>query len=609
MQPSKDHTKHVRAFFRKAQQLQPETRIRQNRDSEVLEAVHTAIESLKLCPNRLWAVTRNLPDGLENIPRGSFRPGKKCDYFREQERVMTNVAFNSHFPSQVLNEAARLGECTAWNFTGQSLVRQPAGYMAISHVWSDGTGTGAWPEKGVNRCLWHFFIRVAKTLQVSGIWWDTASLPRDKTARAKAISRMHRNYEDARVTFVHDCFLREIDWDDSDPRAAAEGASLAIIMSPWFGRGWTALELAKSSKVKIMFRKGKRYILKDLDNDILSASTDQTPAYHIATQAIQNLRRGTITSIDDLLAILGPRSTSWSRDLAVIAALLTGIEFTSTDSQQEIYQTILRKIGRVSHRHLFQNSATMSKGFNWCPANIPNMPFASRPASLLVEDNGNLVGTWKVFQIGSISKRVLAWIGVPPLTGVAIRSALENPNQHVFMVEPDGKDFAGALLVKVLGRHRMFQRLCSRDVGFLPFHPAQNLQAKTTINLEVGLGDTDMIEQADKYVQLPIHLAAERGHVNVVKALMAKSTNINQRSIGDEQTALHIAAWSGSLAVFRLLAAKSALDLMDNRGQTALHIAAALSYLPVVSLLLQRGAKVYAKDERGWTPMAWAARN
>ncbi|KIW93983.1 uncharacterized protein Z519_05298 [Cladophialophora bantiana CBS 173.52] len=308
------------------------------------------------------------------------------------------------------------------------------------------------------------------------------------------------------------------------------------------------------------------------------------------------------------------------------------------------------------------------------------MPFASRPASLLVEDNGNLVGTWKVFQISSISKRVLAWIGVPSLTGVAIRSALENLNQHVFMVESNGKDFSGALLVKVLGCHRMFQRLCGRVVGFLRFQPAQNRQTNTAINLEEGLGDTDMTEQgevkawrtvtscfldfrgksmpikasqsltsyrldssrpavavvvadavgclseksnaldaqgdskanalhraawkgkeevvsdlnqkvdqyaADKYVQLPIHLAAERGHVNVVKALMVKSTDIRDASVMNR---------------LRYIARLGAL-------QTALLIAATLSYLPVVSLLLQRGAKVNAKDKRGRTPMAREARN
>jgi hypothetical protein len=60
------------------------------------------------------------------------------------------------------------------------------------------------------------------------------------TLRAKALTDMHRNYEEAEITLVHDCFLRNLKCVD------AETACFAIVMSPWFSRGWTAVELAKS---------------------------------------------------------------------------------------------------------------------------------------------------------------------------------------------------------------------------------------------------------------------------------------------------------------------------------------------------------------------------
>ncbi|KAK8920779.1 hypothetical protein VCV18_008082 [Metarhizium anisopliae] len=50
----------------------------------------------------------------------------------------------------------------------------------------------------------------------------------------------------------------------------AEIAGFSIVMPPWFCRGWTSLELAKSHKVKITFKsRNGRHVIKNLDVDIL----------------------------------------------------------------------------------------------------------------------------------------------------------------------------------------------------------------------------------------------------------------------------------------------------------------------------------------------------
>ena len=53
-------------------------------------------------------------------------------------------------------------------------------YVAISHVWSDGTGIGVQEQGRVNRCLFEFFIQLCDEMGCKAIWWDTISLPSER---------------------------------------------------------------------------------------------------------------------------------------------------------------------------------------------------------------------------------------------------------------------------------------------------------------------------------------------------------------------------------------------------------------------------------------------
>jgi len=61
------------------------------------------------------------------------------------------------FSRTELERAARSGDPTVWSLTGKALLGPQRPYMAVSHVWSDGMGTGAWPAGEVNECLHAFF--------------------------------------------------------------------------------------------------------------------------------------------------------------------------------------------------------------------------------------------------------------------------------------------------------------------------------------------------------------------------------------------------------------------------------------------------------------------
>ena len=356
------------------------------------------------------------------------------------------------------------------------------------------------------------------------------------------------------------------------------------------------------------------------------------------------------------------------------------------------------------------------------------MHLASCSATLRVERDGNLAGLWKAFQIGSISESALAWIGIPPLTEVALRSALNAPKQHVYLVEPEAKDLSRALIVAVLGRHRTLHRVCCKLIGMLPFHPTQSLKSKAAIDVEAMLGDTDMadddgkqawsivrscrlmpkvngfkdikalrnskinhlmgyfgargsaktsertetsplpapIEQRfsipyvivsvdgpvpmdgfnidsqyryertalhcavwrdhqeivsdlisqranqtveDELGNQALHLATERGNLNIVKMLTSSEVDVSQKCRSDGQTAFHRGALSGSIPVVELLGPKSHLDALDKSGQTALHISASQSYFLMTRLLSEWGVDTSFQDNRGRTALWWAARN
>jgi ankyrin repeat protein len=511
-------------------------------DDGLLEAVDMGTTKYGFCPNRIWAAAQSfkricdLPillrpdvDKHEEMFCSDGKPRnhqtenhKQCGIdFCEQSQVNFTSIPQRHespsckqgsykqdsckpcepldglFPRAVLEKAFDKEKThendqdkhipTAWQLNGAAIVEDGQKYMAISHVWSDGTGAGAWDGLKVNKCLYHFFRKLAwEEFGCEGIWWDTICIPGKKKLRAKALATMHVNYEKAEVTFVHDCFLRSLPWVN------AETACIAILMSPWFSRGWTALELAKSKTVKVAFKgngKGNgKPDIKDLDEDILIRDeTSDLKRHEIASGVMSRLRKkfrngslgdGSLgngpINIDELLLMLSSRHTSWARDMAIISAHLVKAEITGEESQQDIYKKILKKVQGLRHAHLFHNLPTMSSGPSWSPVSLFNMPRLStepKDPPLIIE-GGEAVGKWKIVQLGRIPKELYVWKDIHPFITAKIRAGLKHEDQHVFLVEPSKEELERALLVKLIGSGETIR---CQFVGSMYFdqHPKQ----------------------------------------------------------------------------------------------------------------------------------------
>jgi ankyrin repeat protein/predicted Ser/Thr protein kinase len=105
--------------------------------------------------------------------------------------------------------------------------------------------------------------------------------------------------------------------------------------------------------------------------------------------------------------------------------------------------------------------------------------------------------------------------------------------------------------------------------------------------------------------------AVTYGKVDLVKSMLAKGANINERD-SDGNTALMVASEGTSyltnpVAMMQMLIdARASLEAQDSRGRTALHRASTEGRTNAVALLLNSGALTNPKTHDGQTPLAVA---
>ncbi|XP_056872434.1 ankyrin repeat domain-containing protein 6b [Takifugu flavidus] len=112
-----------------------------------------------------------------------------------------------------------------------------------------------------------------------------------------------------------------------------------------------------------------------------------------------------------------------------------------------------------------------------------------------------------------------------------------------------------------------------------------------------------------KYGRSPLHLAAYKGHTEVVGILLKAGCDLDIQDDGD-QTALHRAAMVGNSDIIRALVREGcALERQDKNGNTALHEASWHGFSRSVRLLVKAGANVHAKTKVGHTALHLSCQN
>ena len=434
----------------------------------VSKAVAEASEKLSklgFCQQRVWEVVRNHKDGmiavvplvtaLEYLHQLRHEGHESCTsgYCEHATQNFTSVTQLHKCPDpkycitttdKMFNQSLLVAALeddtmtTAWSLDGMSLLAKGKSYLAVSHVWSDGTGTGAWKVGQVNICLWNFFVEIAKRLECSGVWWDTVCIPQDKAARSTALNNLHHNYAVAKCTLVHDSYLAGIEWESNG------SPCIALALSPWFTRGWTALELLLSTRVIVLFRQGNGYTLKDLDQEIIARHRFlHSHAHWIATDAIFCLRDVSHTFYDgiDLLSVLQARYTSWSRDQSIIAGFMCGLTDHVTLSEKGITKRILKELSNINYDFLFHGLQTMSEPqFSWCPPRFVDIPSGTtsggRASYLHILSNGILIGHWRIWSIPSksyVDRRMIWPSSTDMYVQTQVQMALQEPEKCLIL--------------------------------------------------------------------------------------------------------------------------------------------------------------------------------
>ncbi|XP_059212279.1 ankyrin repeat domain-containing protein 6b isoform X2 [Centropristis striata] len=112
-----------------------------------------------------------------------------------------------------------------------------------------------------------------------------------------------------------------------------------------------------------------------------------------------------------------------------------------------------------------------------------------------------------------------------------------------------------------------------------------------------------------KYGRSPLHLAAYKGHIEVVRILLKAGCDLDIQDDG-EQTALQRAAVVGNSDVISALIQEGcALDRQDKDGNTALHEVSWHGFSQSVKVLVKAGANTHAKNKAGNTALHLACQN
>lgn len=112
---------------------------------------------------------------------------------------------------------------------------------------------------------------------------------------------------------------------------------------------------------------------------------------------------------------------------------------------------------------------------------------------------------------------------------------------------------------------------------------------------------------AQQSLSKKLHQAIEGNNIDLIKELLSRGVDVNNKEHTTGKTPLHMAAKKGNLAIAHiLLEAGANHDLRDNANESALHKAVNGGHFDIVGLLIHHKAKFNALSLHGKTPVMYA---
>ena len=147
------------------------------------------------------------------------------------------------------------------------------------------------------------------------------------------------------------------------------------------------------------------------------------------------------------------------------------------------------------------------------------------------------------------------------------------------------------------------------EKGQSPLYASSVRGRKDVVKLLLDAG-AEVDKMTDRDGCTPLVAASSEGHREVVKLLLDGGAEVDKADNAGRMPLFHAGSWDHTEVVQVLLDSGADLDREVNRypGATRLHWASKVGLLGMVRSLLEAGADVNSQDDKGETPLHWAAR-
>ncbi|KAK0757420.1 hypothetical protein N5P37_010144, partial [Trichoderma harzianum] len=143
-------------------------------------------------------------------------------------------------------------------------------------------------------------------------------------------------------------------------------------------------------------------------------------------------------------------------------------------------------------------------------------------------------------------------------------------------------------------------------LGDMALHIAIRNADESIVRLIAAAEDVNLEARA-KNSFTPLLLAADCGHLVILKHLLGRGAEMNVRALNDI-TPLHLAAEKGHVALAEFLIQNGAeIDYLGNAASRPLHLAAEAGHLALVKMLLQYNADIQGQGGGSRTPLIFAS--
>ena len=122
--------------------------------------------------------------------------------------------------------------------------------------------------------------------------------------------------------------------------------------------------------------------------------------------------------------------------------------------------------------------------------------------------------------------------------------------------------------------------------------------------------DLELAVARNSKERIPLHVACQHGHLEVVKVFDLQSPKIFDAIDADHNTSLHFACESECVGVVKhLIEHGASIFSTNNKGEAPVHIAAQHKSVKVIEILLRDYTMIECKDQCNSTPLHHAAKH